>query len=95
MGNVISALGDEQRKPHAHVPYRDSKLTRLLQGMVSKHNYGNMFISRKSTDSPRSLALSNVARIMVRRPLRKKSAKFKNTKLKRLVNILRSYYLQL
>ncbi len=32
LGNVISALGDEQkRKANAHVPYRDSKLTRLLQ----------------------------------------------------------------
>ncbi|ORX53097.1 kinesin-domain-containing protein [Hesseltinella vesiculosa] len=30
LGNVISALGDEQRRV-SHVPYRDSKLTRLLQ----------------------------------------------------------------
>ncbi|KAG1149520.1 hypothetical protein G6F37_007937 [Rhizopus arrhizus] len=30
LGNVISALGDESRRG-AHVPYRDSKLTRLLQ----------------------------------------------------------------
>ncbi|KAI9284931.1 hypothetical protein BC943DRAFT_352770 [Umbelopsis sp. AD052] len=30
LGNVISALGDESRRA-AHVPYRDSKLTRLLQ----------------------------------------------------------------
>lgn len=29
-GNVISALGDKNRKA-GHVPYRDSKLTRLLQ----------------------------------------------------------------
>ncbi|XP_024900403.1 kinesin-like protein KIF21B isoform X4 [Pteropus alecto] len=30
LGNVISALGDQSKKV-AHVPYRDSKLTRLLQ----------------------------------------------------------------
>lgn len=30
LGNVISALGDKSRKV-LHVPYRDSKLTRLLQ----------------------------------------------------------------
>eukprot|EP00917_Polyrhabdina_sp_WS-2016_P011438 GHVP01025183.1.p1 GENE.GHVP01025183.1~~GHVP01025183.1.p1 ORF type:complete len:678 (+),score=140.01 GHVP01025183.1:34-2067(+) len=30
LGNVISALGDESKKAR-HVPYRDSKLTRLLQ----------------------------------------------------------------
>ncbi|XP_029428973.1 kinesin-like protein KIF21B isoform X2 [Rhinatrema bivittatum] len=30
LGNVISALGDQSRKV-IHVPYRDSKLTRLLQ----------------------------------------------------------------
>lgn len=42
LGNVISALSDELRKSNAHVPYRDSKLTRLLQGechanMAQKH----------------------------------------------------------
>ena len=30
LGNVISALGDEEKRG-CHVPYRDSKLTRLLQ----------------------------------------------------------------
>ena len=35
LGNVISALGDEQkRQAGAHVPYRDSKLTRLLQNSL-------------------------------------------------------------
>lgn len=36
LGNVISALGDEKkRKEGGHVPYRDSKLTRLLQARQS------------------------------------------------------------
>jgi kinesin family protein 4/21/27 len=31
LGNVISALGDEKKRGRVHVPYRDSKLTRMLQ----------------------------------------------------------------
>ena len=31
LGNVIRALGDEQKKGRVHVPYRDSKVTRILQ----------------------------------------------------------------
>ncbi|KAI7896426.1 uncharacterized protein EV154DRAFT_411499 [Mucor mucedo] len=31
LGNVISALGDPSKKTKVHIPYRDSKLTRLLQ----------------------------------------------------------------
>lgn len=35
LGNVISALGDEQKRGKVHVPYRDSKLTRMLQVQFS------------------------------------------------------------
>ena len=34
LGNVISALGEESQARN-HIPYRDSKLTRLLQGAFS------------------------------------------------------------
>lgn len=37
LGNVISALGDETKRGKIHVPYRDSKITRILQ--VSYHIY--------------------------------------------------------
>ena len=37
LGNVISALGDEQRRGKVHVPYRVSKLTRMLQVRVKSN----------------------------------------------------------
>lgn len=36
LGNVISALGDENKRGKVHVPYRVSKLTRILQ--VGQHS---------------------------------------------------------
>lgn len=41
LGNVISALGDRSKRS-THVPYRDSKLTRLLQDSLG----GNRFVGR-------------------------------------------------
>jgi Kinesin motor domain len=40
LGNVIGALGDEKkRKQGAFVPYRDSKLTRLLKVLYVMQKY--------------------------------------------------------
>lgn len=43
LGNVISALGDEKkRKEGVHIPYRDSKLTRLLQVLYIYNSYATV-----------------------------------------------------
>lgn len=41
LGNVISALGDASKK-NTHIPYRDSKLTRLLQDSIGGNSYTMM-----------------------------------------------------
>lgn len=43
LGNVISALGDKAKKG-THVPYRDSKLTRLLQDSLGGNRYIDQFL---------------------------------------------------
>ncbi|KAL0432658.1 UNVERIFIED_CONTAM: Kinesin-like protein KIN-4C [Sesamum latifolium] len=48
LGNVISALGDEKkRKEGGHVPYRDSKLTRILQARIY---FGLLITSNQGQD---------------------------------------------
>ncbi|WAQ97743.1 KIF4-like protein [Mya arenaria] len=52
LGNVISVLGDESnsnRKPH--VPYRDSKLTRILQDSLGGNSYTVMIACVSPADS--------------------------------------------
>ena len=46
LGNVISALGDEARRT-SHVPYRDSKLTRLLQDSLGGNSQTLMASKQK------------------------------------------------
>ncbi|KAI8339306.1 hypothetical protein BD560DRAFT_25194 [Blakeslea trispora] len=50
LGNVISALGDESRKS-VHVPYRDSKLTRLLQDSLGGNSQTLMMACVSPSDS--------------------------------------------
>ena len=52
LGNVISALGDEKKKAHiTHVPYRDSKLTRLLQDSLGGNSRTLMVACVSPADS--------------------------------------------
>lgn len=51
LGNVISALGDQSKKV-VHVPYRDSKLTRLLQDSLGGNRYLMTESSREGGEVP-------------------------------------------
>lgn len=58
LGNVISALGDESRRSkNQHVPYRDSKLTRLLQDSLGGNSHTLMLacVSPSSSDYAETL----------------------------------------
>ncbi|XP_077402184.1 kinesin family member 4 isoform X2 [Vanacampus margaritifer] len=50
LGNVISALGEESKK-NAFVPYRDSKLTRLLQDALGGNSHTLMIACISPADS--------------------------------------------
>lgn len=50
LGNVISALGDESRRS-VHIPYRDSKLTRLLQDSLGGNSQTLMMACVSPSDS--------------------------------------------
>ncbi|CAN9501651.1 unnamed protein product [Ophioblennius macclurei] len=50
LGNVISALGDESKK-NTFVPYRDSKLTRLLQDSLGGNSHTLMIACVSPADS--------------------------------------------
>ena len=51
LGNVISALGDENRGATTHIPYRDSKLTRLLQDSLGGNSHTLMIACVSPADS--------------------------------------------
>lgn len=51
LGNVISALGDEKKRGKTHVPYRDSKLTRMLQDSLGGNSKTLMICCASPADS--------------------------------------------
>lgn len=51
LGNVISALGDVQKRGKVHVPYRDSKLTRMLQDSLGGNSKTLMLCCVSPADS--------------------------------------------
>lgn len=57
LGNVISALGDPKKRGKTFVPYRDSKLTRLLKGSLGGNHKTLMIacVSPSSTNMDESL----------------------------------------
>uniref|UniRef100_A0A670YDR7 Kinesin family member 7 n=1 Tax=Pseudonaja textilis TaxID=8673 RepID=A0A670YDR7_PSETE len=63
LGNVISALGDPRRKS-SHIPYRDSKITRILKGSLGGNAKTVMIacVSPSSSDFDKSLTTLNYAR---------------------------------
>ncbi|CAB4314620.1 unnamed protein product [Prunus armeniaca] len=75
LGNVISALGDEKkRKEGVHVPYRDSKLTRLLQDSLGGNSKTVMIACISPADinaeeSLNTLKYANRARNIQNKPI--------------------------
>ena len=57
LGNVISALGDKSRKA-SHIPYRDSKLTRLLQDSLGGNSVTLMIACVSPSDRVGLLSMS-------------------------------------
>jgi len=44
LGHVIMSLVDMQRGTHRHVPYRDSRLTYLLQVLLSQDMFSSVIV---------------------------------------------------
>ncbi|RDD40339.1 Kinesin-like protein KIF27 [Trichoplax sp. H2] len=73
LGNVISALGDSKKK-YAHVPYRDSKLTRLLKDSLGGNSRTLMLTclspaSSNFAESLNALNYANRARNIKNKPI--------------------------
>ncbi|KAK4510106.1 uncharacterized protein ATC70_006277 [Mucor velutinosus] len=60
LGNVISALGDESRRQQQHIPYRNSKLTRLLQDSLGGNSQTLMLACVSPSDTNANETLSTL-----------------------------------
>lgn len=60
LGNVISALGDDEKRGKVHVPYRDSKLTRMLQDSLGGNSHTLMICCVSPADSNMTESLNAV-----------------------------------
>ncbi|CAO0800621.1 unnamed protein product [Mucor circinelloides] len=60
LGNVISALGDESRRQQQHIPYRNSKLTRLLQDSLGGNSQTLMLACVSPADTNANETLSTL-----------------------------------
>jgi len=87
LGNVISALGDETRKG-SHVPYRDSKLTRMLQDSIGGNSRTLMIACISPADSNfaesyNTITYANRARNIKNKPVVNRDAR--DTKMAAMV----------
>ncbi|KAL9553340.1 hypothetical protein MBANPS3_003339 [Mucor bainieri] len=60
LGNVISALGDESKRQQQHIPYRNSKLTRLLQDSLGGNSQTLMLACVSPADTNANETLSTL-----------------------------------
>ncbi len=90
LGNVISALGSTKKdKKKVHVPYRDSKLTRLLKGSLGG-NHKTLMIACISPSLSNANESTNTLRYANRAKNIKNHAKINVDPASRVVNELRS-----
>ena len=94
LGNVISALGEDSG-PKSHIPYRDSKLTRLLQDSLGGNSHTLMIACVSPADinleeTISTLRYADRARKIKNKPIVNQDSKdAENAKLKREIAELR------
>merc|ERR1719232_2451461 len=98
LGNVISALGEENRGANTHIPYRDSKLTRLLQDSLGGNSHTLMIACVSPADSNLEETISTLryadrARKIKNKPIVNKDPR--NEELSRLRNQVQQLQMQL